>query len=42
VHRLGLKLLGVMMWKLLIIEPFFNEKEEKLKLKKMLESGGNS
>ncbi len=42
VHWLGLKLLGVTIWKLLIIESIFQWKQKKLKLKKMLECAGNS
>jgi hypothetical protein len=38
VHQCGLKLFGVIMWKLLIIEPFLRKKF-KLKLKFVLEFG---
>lgn len=40
VHQLGLKLFGVMVWKLLIIKPFFQWKVNKNKIEIVLEVGG--
>jgi hypothetical protein len=40
VHELGFRLFGATMWKLLIIEPFFQWKINKIKLKFVLEFGG--
>jgi len=39
-HQLGLKLFRVIVWKLLIIKPFFNDNQIKSKLKIALEFGG--
>jgi len=40
VHQLGLRLFGAMLWKLLIIEPFFRWKLNKIEIETVLEFGG--
>jgi hypothetical protein len=42
VHRLGLRLFGAMVWRLLIIEPFFNENLQKSKKQKQIGIWGHS
>jgi hypothetical protein len=39
-HQFGSKLFGVIMWKLFIFEPFFNDNKTKSKLKIALEFRG--
>jgi hypothetical protein len=38
VRRLGLRLFGSMVWKLLIIEPFFQGKLNKIEIEKYIEN----
>jgi hypothetical protein len=41
VHRLGLSLFGATMWNLLIIEPFFGRKLNKIETKNYIEVWGH-